>query len=777
MAMKIFNKRSLAWLTSLLMVVSLFSAVIVLPAEAADVDYVYSGNYVYNWGTREEVATFLSPMAEEWYAKNNTSYEKLSALSGSANTGSVMSSALYKELQNLMVSNHKKITSYDETKSLFKYTDCENSGGKISSFYSGTPIGPSWDGAWNREHTWPNSKGSGNGENDLMMLRPTSTSENSSRGNKAYGEGSSFYHPNSESGGKHDLRGDVSRIMLYQYTRWSQTSLWGASGVMESLPILLKWVTEDPVDTWELGRNDAAQSILGTRNVFVDYPELIFTLFGTVVPADYQSPSGNGAASSYEITASVNNSAYGSVTVSGKNITAMPKAGYEAVGYTILSGKASVVRNGNVFVVNADTDVSIRIDFAARELKTIQFVEGSDVVSDQQVYSGDAITLPTHSGKLDAGITFVGWVEAQVEDTTTLPTFYTAGSKYTVSGETLLYALYSRNEAGGDSNSNIFEPFSGALVEGDYLVVFEGGAMTATLTDQGRMQVTHVTETNGNIIADPSIVWHFAPNGSNWTMYNTANKVYAGGSGVKNKAALLTSATDFALWTPAVKSTGYEFTNVGNNNKGVNPLLRRNADIGFATYATNTNVGGPNKLYKRASGTTYYYTGTYVPCDHDYVESAGQGANCGEDGSVTYRCTICGHDYTEVIPATGDHDYSDTVVKYEPTCGADGVMTHICVVCGDKYDEPIPATGEHIYEDDYDEECDECGDLREVPEKPTYVPGDLDGDGNLNNKDLGLLQKYLNEWEVTVVAEALDVNGDGNVNNRDLAALQRILNA
>ena len=780
-AMKIFNKRSLAWLTSLLMVVSLFSAVIVLPAEAANVDYVYSGKYVYNWGTREEVATFETPMAESWYAKNNTSYEKLSALSGSTAVSSVPSSALYKELQRLMKSNHSYETSYSATKDLFKYTDCENSGGKISSFYSGKAIGPSWDGGWNREHTWPNSKGdaSGNGENDIMMLRPTSTSENSSRGNKAYGESSSLYHPNSESGGKYDLRGDVARIMLFVYCRWGNTGMmWGSSGVMESREILLKWVTEDPVDTWELGRNDSTQAITGTRNIFVDYPELIFALFGTAVPADYQSPSGNGAASSYEITASVNNSAYGSVTVSGKNITATPKAGYAVSGYTILSGKASVVRNGNIFVVNADTDVSIRIDFAAREMKTVQFVEGNAVVSDTQVYSGDTVTLPAHSGKLDDGITFIGWVEAQVEDTTAMPTFYTAGSKYTVSDDAMLYALYSRNEAGsGESNSNIFEPYSGALVEGDYLVVFEGGAMTAALTDQGRLQVTAVTETNGNIIADPSIVWHFAPNGANWTMYNTTNKVYAGGSGVKNKAALLTSATDFALWTSAIKSAGYEFTNVGNNNKGINPLLRRNADIGFATYATNTNVGGPNKLYKRASGTTYYYTGTYVPCDHNYVEAAGQGASCGEAGSITYRCTICGAEYTEVIPATGDHEYDDGVVVYEPTCGADGERVYTCVVCGDTYAEVIPATGEHVYEDEYDEECDECGDLREVPEKPAYAQGDINGDGNVNNRDLALLQRHLNDWEVVVVEEMLDVNGDGSVNNRDLAALQRILNA
>lgn len=55
------------------------------------------------------------------------------------------------------------------------------------------------------------------------------------------------------------------------------------------------------------------------------------------------------------------------------------------------------------------------------------------------------------------------------------------------------------------------------------------------------------------------------------------------------------------------------------------------------------------------------------------------------------------------------------------------------------------------------------------------LPGDADGNGRLNNKDLGLLQRYLNGWDVTVTAEA-DIDGDGVVNNKDLGKLQRLLN-
>ena len=298
--MKQWMKRGTALAMALLMCISFVPVfhIDASAAESATVNYKYStdgNNYVYNWGEREEEATFLSPMAEQFYKDENTSYDELSAYSGGTSQSNAPSSDLYKELRSLMAEAQDYETSYDDTRPLFKYTDCQNGGGRISSFYSGVEIGPDWDkgATWNREHTWPNSKGdaSGNGENDIMMLRPASVRENSGRGNTAYGKSSGFYNPNSESGGNHDLRGDVSRIVLYVYVRWGNTSsAWGSNGVMESMEVLLEWMEADPVDTWELGRNDSVQSITGTRNVFVDYPELAFLLFGEDIP-DMQTPS------------------------------------------------------------------------------------------------------------------------------------------------------------------------------------------------------------------------------------------------------------------------------------------------------------------------------------------------------------------------------------------------------------------------------------------------------------------------------------------------------
>jgi len=265
--------------------------------QASDVDYNDNGEYIANWGSREEDCKFLSTYAQSFYT-GNYSFEALSANNGGSTQDNAKNSALYSALKSMMSSKHNKKTSYDETRAMYRYTDCEEGNySTISSFYSGTSLKGSWDSGktWNREHTWPNSKGlGGQDENDIMMLRPTSVSENSSRGNTAYGESSGYYHPNSESDGKYDLRGDCARIVLYVYTRWGNTSyMWGNSGVMENMSVLLKWMEADPVDTWEMGRNDAVQSITGTRNVFVDYPEFAWLLFGKNIPDNMSTPSGN----------------------------------------------------------------------------------------------------------------------------------------------------------------------------------------------------------------------------------------------------------------------------------------------------------------------------------------------------------------------------------------------------------------------------------------------------------------------------------------------------
>ena len=298
------SKRVMSVLLLLAMLCSVFSgltasAAAAEPTSAAEVVYRKSGDYVYNWGKRDTTATFLTTYAASYYT-GSYSFDVLSKKSGSQATGAkaIYDSDLGKALHTMLAAKQTRTTSYGDTKELYRYTDCQQNEDKISSFYSGKAIGPGWGEGedWNREHTWPNSKGlNGADENDIMMLRPTAVSENSNRGNDAYGESRGFYDPNEFN---KQLHGDVARLMLQHLIRWGNTNkFYGSGGVLENRALLLKWLKEDPVDTWEMGRNDAVQSITGVRNVFVDYPELAFRLLGEEVPANYPTPSsGNSSA-------------------------------------------------------------------------------------------------------------------------------------------------------------------------------------------------------------------------------------------------------------------------------------------------------------------------------------------------------------------------------------------------------------------------------------------------------------------------------------------------
>jgi endonuclease I len=189
-------------------------------------------------------------------------------------------------------------------------TDCEQNNGKVSLIYTKySATMNQWNG-WNREHVWPQSLGGNNtsgGGADLHHIRPSDAVVNSTRGNKKYGNvsgGSEVYGKNpatgylgGTSGGyfepNDNVKGDVARICLYVHVRWG--SDWGASNitsVFESIDVLLQWCELDPVDTWELGRNEVVEAYQGNRNVFIDYPELAWLLFGEEVPDNMVTPSG-----------------------------------------------------------------------------------------------------------------------------------------------------------------------------------------------------------------------------------------------------------------------------------------------------------------------------------------------------------------------------------------------------------------------------------------------------------------------------------------------------
>ena len=369
--MQRISKRILSWLLTLAVIVSMIPNALAV------------GN---NTAERHKVATKLSNQAEDYYTGAN-SIDNLYKLSGNSSGKSYdsMDSDLYRQLNNLMESTMTKSVSYDSLTTHWKTTDTD-SRGQICFYGDALETNP------NREHTWAKSNGSfyetGAGA-DIHHLRPTNNPLNTARGNGVMGNVQGVY-PNPKVytfGGKQVMwtvgnvsgndegsrvevadyvKGDVARIFLYVYVRWEQPNLFETvikdnlppfdkddtknSGMraIESLETLLKWCESDPVDEWEMTRNDLTQNIQGNRNVFIDYPELAWKLFNKPVPAGMPTPSGVGGipdTPDYPITAVSSNTGYGAVELSGTRINATPVTGYYASGATVTpSGAATVIR-------------------------------------------------------------------------------------------------------------------------------------------------------------------------------------------------------------------------------------------------------------------------------------------------------------------------------------------------------------------------------------------------------------------------------------------------
>lgn len=635
--MKNLAKRGLSLLLVLVLCLSLLPA-IQTPAEAAvqNVTYVTSGTTIKNWGERGETATFLSQNAAAFYTDNSISYAELAALPGSSNVANVPSSSLYSALHTLMYDNLDNPTSYDGTKNLYQYTDCENSGNVISSFYSGKSIGPAWGStpSWNREHTWPNSKSTSGSdsstarETDIMMLRPTASSENGSRSNTAYGASSGYYHPNSESdtdgayntisAGEHDLRGDVARVVLYVYTCWGTSTqadgcldyMWGTSGVIESKDVLLDWMEADPVDTWELGRNDSVESITGTRNVFVDYPELAFALFEEEVPTDYTTPSGIGDGST-------------------------------GGSYTLTFKQAGATKGT----------------------------------------SASSAALPEHFGAVPDGFTFEGWVTATVSETTTKPVIYKAGTNFIATADTTLHALYSQSTAGGAA-SYVKVTSAPSDWSGTYLIVYETGKIalkgSASTLDVDNNYVG-VTISNNSIAATSTMdanSFTIEKSGSSYTI-KTANGTYIGNTGSNNKL---------------MNSTSTKYTNTITMS-GSTTVVKGSGGTSLQAYKSGTNYRF--RYYKSSQQAIALYqkqatmltTYTTASCTHPTtISKDAVPASCGEVGYTAGTwCTKCESYVTggDVIPALG-HAYNAVVTP--PTTTDRGYTTHTCTNgCGTSY--------------------------------------------------------------------------------------------
>ena len=139
---------------------------------------------------------------------------------------SLRGAAFRNALQTIMAGKQTRTTSYDSCLSIgAKAAAYPNStSSTFVPFYHDATV-TATTSQCNREHTWPNSRGSGKSGPgaDPFIIRPTLTSENSDRGNLFYGTGSKEWDP--ASCGFEGARGESARVILYAATMYYKNGL------------------------------------------------------------------------------------------------------------------------------------------------------------------------------------------------------------------------------------------------------------------------------------------------------------------------------------------------------------------------------------------------------------------------------------------------------------------------------------------------------------------------------------------------------------------------
>jgi endonuclease I len=241
--------------------------------------------------------TYGSEQNEEGYyyytlVENNTYYDE-----ANNDVGDELKSTLHTILNTGFTP-----TSYDEARQILGEADALlNDPSKVLAIYNSATVSSTWDGTtWTREHVWPNSRlgiprvsgSQRNQASDLHNLRAIIQSVNSSRSDRIFTAGSGTNQVNADGGyyPGDEHRGDVARILFYMAVMYDFLELAedgfevGETYTMDrvtmgKLSVLLEWHKLDPVDAFEVKRNEVIFNAQGNRNPFIDKPEYVHLIW------------------------------------------------------------------------------------------------------------------------------------------------------------------------------------------------------------------------------------------------------------------------------------------------------------------------------------------------------------------------------------------------------------------------------------------------------------------------------------------------------------------
>jgi endonuclease I len=335
-------------------------------------------------------------------------------------------------LQTIMAGKQTRTTSYSDCLSLgakaAAYPNA-NSSTFVPFYHDASKLATT--GQCNREHTWPNSRGTGTSGPgaDPFIIRPTLTSENSDRGNNFYGtKGKANKEWDPASCGFEAARGESARVILYAATMYYKNGLSLSNNpsdstdlkTMGTLSTLLTWNNTYAPTPIEIQINNYLSNNGYGRNPFVDHPEYASYiwdrngLLGGEIPPDpsefddgltIESSLSNLDGNEFVIASSDSNTSFQFYAMDNEAKSATLPWYIKPLGVSLSEDKTKLIPNDGVtlkyykFIKQSDGNYYIR----SKETNNYLFgyIDGTH-------YSIGLGTTPTNNGSLSWNITTNG---------------------------------------------------------------------------------------------------------------------------------------------------------------------------------------------------------------------------------------------------------------------------------------------------------------------------------------------------------------------------------
>ena len=321
----------------------------------------------------------------------------------------------------------------------------------------------------------------------------------------------------------------------------------------------------------------------------------------------------------FTVSAVSDNEEHGTVSVNGNTITAYPAAGYYVSGYEVIEGSASVTVSGNTLSVKPESDCTILVIFSPKPLCTVSFYAAGSAEGSQTAYIYDSITLPSSVSASAEGWTFCGWTDSSIEDETTdKPAFYDPGASYTVTGDAVLNALYTRTEG---SDETAYELLTAAPSDwaGNYVITcgtntsmyvlkgLSGNTSYQSNTSGGTVTFANTGMTlDGSYLKNAGDVYVFtaASAGSGHSLQNVSTGTYLG-SNYNRLYSISSYSQSSCVWT-----LDYDSSNACMKVKLASNYSSYYLAMGSGSYFSLNSSYTTNKtqFWKETNLSTTYYT-------------------------------------------------------------------------------------------------------------------------------------------------------------------------